>query len=237
MSASSPEAVAEYFGATLVEATLEPSYNVAPTNDVYVIRSDGASRLLDAFHWGLVPKWAKDPSIGNRMINARSETLTEKAAFRSAFRHRRCLVPIDGFYEWRAIPGQKKKQPYYIHRADGEPIALAGLWEQWASPDGSQLRSCTIVTCGPNETMAPIHDRMPAILPPRAWDEWLAPDNDDGASLSRLLVPAPPELLVVRAVGTDVNNVRNKGAHLVDSVQPEVDLPGEAVSSQSETSA
>lgn len=228
VSASSPEDLANYFSASPAEASLEPSHNVAPTNDVYVVRVDGEARRLDAFHWGLVPGWAKDPSIGNRMINARAETIGEKAVFRSAFRRRRCLVPADGFYEWAAVPGQKRKQPYFMHHRDGEPLAFAGLWEQWRRDDEPVLRSCTIITCAPNETMAPIHDRMPAILPPSAWDQWLDPANDDQDALQGLLVPAPPALLVVRPVSTEVNNVRNKGAHLIDEV--EVPAPGEGQS-------
>lgn len=232
VSASSPEDLANYFSASPGEALLEPSHNVAPSNDVYVVRVDGDTRRLDAFHWGLVPGWAKDPSIGNRMINARAETIGEKAVFRNAFRRRRCLVPADGFYEWAAVAGQKTKQPYFMHRRDGEPLAFAGLWEQWRRDDEPTLRSCTIITCAPNETLAPIHDRMPAILPASAWDEWLDPGNDDQAALQAFLVPAPPALLVVRPVSTEVNNVRNKGAHLIDEVA--VPVPGEG---QSETSA
>lgn len=157
------------------------------------------------------------------MINARAETLATKGAFKHAFAHRRCLVPVDGFYEWQRVPGQKVKQPYFVHRPDGEPLALAGLWEEWRGPDrdGSErLRSATIVTTTPNETMAAIHDRMPVILPPAVWDEWLSPTEDDLDALGRLLVPAPAELLVLRPVSTEVNSVRNQGSHLVGPVDP-----------------
>lgn len=219
VSSSSPAELASYFSATPAsEKLLEPSYNVAPTNDVYVIVDDPAgARRLDAYHWGLVPRWAKDPSVGNRMINARSETLAEKSTYRSAFRQRRCIVPADGFYEWKTVPGQKTKQPVYLRRQDGEPLAFAGLWEEWHRGD-DRLRSTTIITCGANELIAPIHDRMPVVLAPSAWDEWLDPRVDDTAALGRLLVPAPPALFAVHDVGTEVNNVRNSGAHLIDPV-------------------
>lgn len=221
VSATPPDQIAAYFGTEAPEALLEPSYNVAPTNDVYAVLSDGSTRHLDAFHWGLVPLWAKDPKIGSKMINARAETLAEKNAFKSAFKRRRCLIPADGFYEWKKAPDappKAKKQPYFIHRPDDEPYAFAGLWEVWKGPDKDQepLRSCTIITTGPNAAMAAIHDRMPAILPPSAWDTWLDREVDDLDLLGRLLVPSAPELIELRPVSTEVNNVRNKGEHLID---------------------
>jgi putative SOS response-associated peptidase YedK len=227
VAATPPDQVAAYFGAA-AEALLEPSWNVAPTNDVYAVLEDGGTRHLDAFRWGLIPSWAKDPKIGSRMINARAETLAEKNAYKAAFRKRRCLVPADGFYEWKAVPGQKRKQPYFIHRADGEPVAFAGLWEVWRGPERDQepLRTATIITTEANETMAPVHDRMPVILPASAWGPWLDRDNDDLETLGRLLVPAPPTLLTLRPVSTEVNNVRNKGPELIDPVpEPVADQP------------
>lgn len=226
VSASPPDEIAKYFAVDQVaEAVLEPSYNVAPTNDVYVVHETGDVRRLDAFHWGLVPIWAKDLKVGNRMINARAETLADKSAYRHALRKRRCLIPVDGFYEWKALPGQRRKQPYYVSRPDGEPLALAGLWEEWRGPDrdgSSVVRSCTIITTTPNDLMATIHDRMPAILPPGAWDQWLDPAPvEDLAPLSGLLVPAPSGLLTLRPVSTDVSNVRNQGEHLIDEVPVE----------------
>jgi putative SOS response-associated peptidase YedK len=233
---------------SLVEG-LEPSYNVAPTNAIYTVDAHGGVRRLTARQWGLVPFWAKDPKIGNRMINARSETLATKNSFRQAYRKRRCLIPADGFYEWRAVPGQKAKQPYHITSRDGAPLAFAGLWEQWRpkdDPDGAPadraasgagagatgaagaqpevLETCTIITCGANETMAPIHDRMPVILSPDAWDPWLDVGEDDTEALGQLLVPAPPTLLRLWPVTRAVNNVRDKRPHLVD-VDPEPDDP------------
>lgn len=225
VSASPPDEIARYFGAERTrDALLEPSYNVAPTDDIYVVRQSGTSRRLEAFHWGLVPFWAKDPSVGNRMINARAEGLADKGAYRSAFRDRRCLVPADGFYEWRKIEGRRQKQPYFVHRPDDEPMAFAGLWERWRGPDresDEMLRSCTIVTTSANDTMAPIHDRMPVVLPPSAWDQWLDPDGHDTAGLGALLVPAPSTFTVVHPVGPDVGNVGNDGPQLVEPVDPD----------------
>ena len=222
VSTTPPEELATYFDAVApTEAALQTEYNVAPTSDVYVVMSDGDARRLRPLHWGLVPFWAKDPSIGNRMINARAEGLAEKNAYKAAFKRRRCIVPADGFYEWKKVAGHKTKQPYFIHRPDHELLAFAGLWEEWKpkGSDGSdRLRSTTIITTTANETMAPVHDRMPVILPPGAWDEWLDPDNDDTAALGRLLVPAPPRVLTMHAVSTDVGNVRNHGPHLIDPI-------------------
>jgi putative SOS response-associated peptidase YedK len=219
VSATPPDQVAAYFGAEAPEALLEPSWNVAPTTDVYAVLADGSTRRLDAFHWGLVPRWAKDVKIGSRMINARAESLATKGAYKHAFQRRRCIVPADGFYEWQKRPGEKTKQPYFIHRPDGEPYAFAGLWETWKGPDGKGdevLRSCTIITTTPNSEMAKIHDRMPVLLPPDAWDTWLDPDQQDLELLGRLLVPAPPQLITLRPISTQVNNVRNDGPELMD---------------------
>lgn len=227
VSSSSPADLAQYFGAegTPTEA-LDQSWNVAPTNDVYVVHADGGVRRVDAFHWGLVPSWAKDPKVGSRMINARAETLATKGAFKPAFQRRRCIVPVDGFYEWHKVPGQKAKQPCFVHRPDDEPYAFAGLWAVWRGPDkddSQRLRSTTIITTNANEAMAKIHDRMPVVLPASAWDEWLDPANDDIETLGRLLVPAPSELTVLRPVSTQVNKVANKGPELVEEVEPVAD--------------
>lgn len=220
VSSSTPDEIAQYFDAEApTEAALEPSWNVAPTNDVYVVLADGETRRVASHHWGLVPFWAKSPAIGSKMINARAEGLADKGAFKHAFRTRRCIVPADAFYEWQKVPGQKAKQPYLIARPDGEPLAFAGLWEEWRGPERDQrLRSTSIITTTPNALMATIHDRMPVILPPTAWDRWLDPTNHDLEALGELLVPAPAEVLVLRPVSTEVNNVRNDGPHLADAV-------------------
>ena len=224
VSASPPDEIARYFDVVdVAEEVLDPSYNVAPTDDVYVVREEDERRALDAFHWGLVPRWAKDPSIGNRMINARSEGAADNNAFKWPLRKRRCIVPADGFYEWKKVSGNKIKQPYYFTRVDGELLAFAGLWEEWRGPerDGSQfMRSVTILTTAANGAMSPIHDRMPVILPPSSWDGWLDRSQDDLANLDALLVPAPDSLLAMRAVSTEVNNARSAGRQLIDPVEP-----------------
>lgn len=222
VSATPPDQIARYFDAEAPEQALEASYNVAPTNDVYTVLVDGGVRRVEAMHWGLIPFWAKDPSVGNRMINARAETLATKNAFKHAYKKKRCLIPADGFYEWKVVPGQKRKQPMYIHRVDGEPMAFAGLWEVWRNsndPD-EEVHSCTIITGDPNDKVREIHDRMPVILPPSAWETWLDPETQDLEVLGKLLVPAPASLIAVHPVSTEVNNVRNKGAHLIDPVDP-----------------
>jgi putative SOS response-associated peptidase YedK len=231
VSSSPPDELAKYFAVEQVaEQALEPSYNVAPTKDIYVVLETGGVRRLDAFHWGLVPFWAKDPSVGNKMINARADSVTTKNSYKRAFAKRRCIIPADGFYEWQKIPGQKAKQPMYIERADGEPLAFAGLWELWrpkGAPEGDDsqlLRSCTIITGEPNDKMAEIHDRMPVMLPASAWAAWLDPANDDLENLGKLLVPAPSELITIHPVGTAVNNVRNDGPELVERAEP-LDIP------------
>lgn len=233
VSESPPDEIARYFAAEdITPSALQPSWNVAPTDDIYVVYARGGARRLDAVRWGLVPPWAKDLSVGSRMINARAESLDRNGAFKPAFARRRCLIPADGFYEWKAVPGQKKKQPMFIHRRDGEPYALAGLWETWRprvalttggarSPKrsvGESLLSATIVTTNASEAMLGVHDRMPVILAPSAWDAWLDQDNTDLDALGRLLVPAPAALTVMRPVAPDVSNVRSNGPHLTDAI-------------------
>jgi putative SOS response-associated peptidase YedK len=193
VSTQSPDEVARYFAAAPPEESLPASWNVAPTNDVWaVVETPDGGRRLAAFHWGLVPVWAKAIAVGNKMINARAETLATKNAYKPAFAKRRCIVPMDGFYEWKAASRPKgPKQPMYVSRLDGEPLAVAGLWETWrdrdAGPDAPWLHSLTIVTTAANATMAPVHDRMPVILSPRDWDRWLDPANHDTAQLGQLL--------------------------------------------------
>jgi putative SOS response-associated peptidase YedK len=225
VSASPPDEIARYFDAVPApaEQVLEANYNVAPTDDVYVVLESGGVRRVEALRWGLVPWWAASPAVGSRMINARAESLAEKNAFKPAFEKRRCIIPADGFYEWQKIDGRKAKQPVYVHRPDGEPLAFAGLWEVWRDPndrDRGALHTCTIITTSANETMAPVHDRMPVILPPEAWDEWLDAAHEDIDLLGKLLVPAPARLIRLHPVSTDVNSVRNQGAALIERVEP-----------------
>lgn len=227
VSASPPDELARYFGAEAADQIIEPSYNVAPTNDVYVVRraSNAAGtdiRELTALRWGLVPFWAKDLKIGSKMINARAETILEKPAFKKSFSRRRCLVPADGFYEWAKVQGEKAKQPYLIQRADGEPLVLAGIWERWSerNDDGSRdessqpIETFTILTCAPNATMAPIHNRMPVLLAPKVWDDWLASETAEDFLVS-LLKPAPDDLLTTHPVSTAVNRVVNNSPELI----------------------
>lgn len=239
VSASPPDEIARYFDAEPPEAALDPSYNVAPTNDVYVVHVDGSTRRVEPMHWGLVPHWAKDPSIGNKMINARAETLATKNAFKSPLAKRRCIIPADGFYEWMKVPGQKQKQPMFIHRSDGEQFAFAGLWSVWRDPnaskeerqaDGGTLHSCTIITGEPNDKVRPVHDRMPVMLPADTWETWLNPAIQDIEVATKLLVPAPSSFVDLHPVSTDVNNVRTRGAHLIDRVDPPTTgaVPGQA---------
>lgn len=223
VSASPPDELANYFGAAEPDGGLEPNFNVAPTNEVYVVRAADGNRNLASLRWGLVPFWAKDLKIGSKMINARAETVAEKPAFRKAFQTRRCLIPADGFYEWAKVTGQKTKQPYFIHRPDGEPIVFAGMWERWkprledgktVDEDAEVIETCTILTCEPNNTMATIHNRMPVLLAPGVWDDWLSEETPMDF-VSSLMKPAPDDLLRLVPISTAVNNVRNKGEELI----------------------
>ena len=251
VTASSPALIADRFAVDEVDATVapdpEPDYNVSPRRNVLAVRAraqdegeDGEpERVLSRLRWGLVPSWAKELKVGDRMINARAETVASKPAYRRAFANKRCLIPADGFYEWKAAPAtgggasgtaKPRKQPYFIHRKDGEPLAFAGLWEVWKVPNDSPddvkdvggddgwVRSCVIVTTTANDLMAPIHNRMPVILPESAWEQWLDPDEHDVDALAKLLVPAPNALLEAYPVSTAVNNARNNGPELARAV-------------------
>jgi len=168
--------------------------------------------------WGLIPSWAKDPSIGNRMINARSETLAEKPSFKAAYKRRRCLVLADGFYEWRKNP-DKSKTPMYVQLESRDPFAFAGLWESWHSPDGDHVLSCTIITTQPNDFVRKIHNRMPVILPRRAYEQWLDPDEQKPDRLQPLLAPYPAEEMTAYPVSTTVNNPRNETPECIEPVE------------------
>jgi putative SOS response-associated peptidase YedK len=217
-----PEQIRQAFPWLTVPDGIQPHFNVAPTQPVAVVPNNGQNKL-DFFVWGLIPSWAKDPEIGSRMINARAETLLEKPSFRTAFRRRRCLVLADGFYEWRTDqddpqnPGRKVKTPMYIRLRNGRPFAFAGLWEEWNSPDGSQILSCTIITTRPNALMSQIHNRMPVILPEASYPLWLAHNEVDPAELAPLLQPYPVEEMSAMPVSRLVNNPAN---NLPDCVLP-----------------
>ena len=217
---------------------LPPRYNVAPTLPVYAValtkpkaeeEEKGPRRALGTFRWGLVPSWAKDTSVGNRMINARAEGIADKPAYRKAVARRRCIIPADAFYEWqrRARPDGKPagKLPYAVRRQDGQPMALAGIWEFWRpkdDPDAEPVRSCAIVTTEANSLMAPIHDRMPVILEPEDWAAWLDPATDMSV-VQGLMVPAADGVLEAYPVSSQVNNVANDGPQLLE---PLPDPPG-----------
>jgi putative SOS response-associated peptidase YedK len=205
--------IARHFGTTNAVPNLVPSFNKAPTQDGLVVRRHPATgaRHLDALRWGLVPRWARDATGAARMMNARGESVADKPAFRDAFQRRRCLVPMDGFYEWRQ--DGKAKQPFACALRSGEPMACAGLWEGWQQPDGAWLRTYTIITCAAAGRQALLHDRMPVILPPAAWDAWLA--TDDEATLLALLTPAEDALLAFWPVAPRVGRVAEDDAGLI----------------------
>lgn len=209
------EAVAEFFD--LPETPfLAPRYNIAPTQPVAAVRvnRDTKQRELVHFHWGLIPSWSKDPTIGSRMINARSETAAEKPSFRAAIKYRRCLVPADGFYEWQKQNGSK--QPMRIGMADGGLFAIAGLWEHWQSPDGSEIESCTLLTTEPNELLRPVHNRMPVILAPEDFELWLDPAAQHAGEVQHLLGPFPAGAMDFYPVSTHVNNPANEDPRCIE---------------------
>ena len=210
------EELIERFKLKLIEAQVEPRYNIAPTQDIAVVVETERGRVLKSLRWGLVPRWAQDVAIGNKMINARAETLAEKPSFRSLLKSHRCVIPASGFYEWKAEAG--KKTPYYIHRQDDEPFGFAGLWTEWKEKgsDKPPLGTCTIITTAANELMQSIHQRMPVILPSEACAEWLNPDNEESEDLIKLLVPYAWADIEAYPVATTVNSPRNQGKELIE---------------------
>jgi len=207
--------LAQIFDAEPLVADPGDHFNVAPTNEAMVVVEKEGRRAVTSYRWGLIPHWAEDRSIGQRMINARAETLATSGAFRDSFRRRRCLVPVDAFYEWRREGGLRL--PHAIRREDGQPLALAGLWSGWRDPETAEVvRTFTIVTTRSNELVASIHDRMPVVIPPDAWGRWLDPEAGDVAELNGLLVPAEPSGLVLYPVSRRVNNVRNDERELLE---------------------
>jgi putative SOS response-associated peptidase YedK len=214
--------VTEQAPATTPAAATKPRYNVAPTSPLTIVRQrPEEGRTVEQVRWGLIPSFAKDAKGAARMINARAETVATSPVFRTSFKARRCIVPSDGFYEWRRTGGPK--QPYFLHPPAGSVLALAGLWAVWKDPaTGLWVPSAAVITTDANRAMSAIHDRMPVLLPREAWDDWLDPTLDDQEYLLSLLVPAPDDVLDMVAVSTRVNNVRNDGPELivrVDEVQ------------------
>lgn len=194
------------------------SWNVAPTKQVYAVAEHEEERQLGTFGWGLVPFWAKDPKIGARLINARVETVAEKPAFRDSFAARRCIIPADGFYEWESK--ERGKLPHYFYDPENRPLALAGLWSSWKDPDsGDRYRTCTIVTRDASDVVAPIHDRMPVVLPRTVWDAWLDVANKDPKSIRDLVSGLAVPDLQEHAVSTLVNRVVNDVPELISPLE------------------
>jgi putative SOS response-associated peptidase YedK len=211
--------LAEIFAAEPLAEELGARYNVAPTDEALVVVQREERRAITAYRWGLIPHWADAAKVGSRMFNARAETLTASPAFRDAFRRKRCLVPVDAFYEWHREGA--RRQPFTIGRADGRPLVLAGLWSGWHDPRADRVvRTFTIVTSGPNEQMAGLHDRMPVIVPDESWDPWLDPELADPGELQALFEPSDEVELRIQAVSSLVNNVRNDGPALIEPIDP-----------------
>jgi putative SOS response-associated peptidase YedK len=211
--ATTPEALADAFALTEVP-DFPRRYNIAPTQPVATIVQDGKTprRKFRLMRWGLIPSWAKDPAIGNKLINARAETVQEKPSFRNAFKRRRCLIPADGFYEWQKIKGSSK-QPYYFHLNDGKLFAFAGLWESW-----NDIETCTILTTAANDLLQPVHDRMPVIVGPQLYDTWLSTNIQDPDPLLPILEPYSPEPMAAHPVGTWVNTPSNDDPRCIEEL-------------------
>jgi putative SOS response-associated peptidase YedK len=210
------EMLSEIFGITEPPSfPIEPRYNIAPTQQIPVVRqyADSQSRL-DSMRWGLVPAWTKEAPSGPPLINARSETVAEKPSFRLAIKYRRCLIPVSGFYEWRREG--ERKTPVYIKLKNGSPMVFAGIWESWKGPDGKTTDSCSILTTAANDLMSPIHDRMPVILNPGNWEQWLERDQRDPEKLRPLYQPYPGDEIEMYPVSSMVNSVKNGGPELID---------------------
>lgn len=214
---STPEELAGYFNIDSLP-DIHPRYNIAPTQDILIVRVEEEQRCFANARWGLVPHWAKDIGTGYNTINARAETVESKPAYRDAFKHRRCLIPSDGFFEWQPIPGSKKKQPWFITGRDHKPMAFAGLWEQWRNPEGEVLDSCSIIVTEAIDLIKPIHDRMPVILSPDVWGDWLDPGKQDINNLKNILKPSNNGDITFWQVGSMVNNARNNTAECIAPV-------------------
>jgi len=209
-----PAELEDAFGGYVFPSQFAPRYNIAPSQPVLAIPNSNEKKA-DFFQWGLIPSWAKDPSIGNKLINARGETLAEKPSFRGGFKYKRCLILADGFFEWKSEPGSKTKTPYFIYMKDHQPFAFAGLWDVWQSPDGGSLRSCTIVTTEPNELMKSLHNRMPVILNREDYRDWLDPAPRAPDSLRHLIKPYSPENMAAHPVSSLVNRPGNDSPELL----------------------
>lgn len=205
------------FPGFFVPENISPRYNIAPTQPILAFPNTGEKKA-DLFVWGLIPSWSKDPTIGVRMINARSEGVSEKPSFRGPYRYKRCIVPVTGFFEWKKQPDSKVKTPYNICMKDGSVFGLAGLWDEWLSPDGSQVKTCTIITTSPNPLMARLHDRMPVILEPDSYLKWLDPKPVSSGYLDELLCPFDESKMAAYPVSTLVNSAANDSPLCVQAV-------------------
>ncbi len=215
VQAQDPAEYAEHFGAALaLSESLTPSWNVAPTDQVYAVAEHEGDRLLGAFRWGLIPWFAKDKKIGARHINARAESVHSKPSFKDSFVNRRCLIPADGFYEWERME-TGGKLPHYLFRRDGSPLALAGLWASWSDEQGERITSCTVITTTPNDLVAPIHNRMPVVLTEDAWTRWLDSDFGDVEVLRLMMTSLDSEAMAEHPVSTLVNKVANNYAECI----------------------
>jgi putative SOS response-associated peptidase YedK len=194
-----------------------PRFNIAPTQPVPIVRLFEGQRQFALVRWGLIPGWVKDPRSFSLLFNARGESVLERPAFQAAMRYRRCLVPFDGFYEWKH--SGRRRQPYYIHARDGGPLAFAGLWESWMGPNGEEMETAAIITTSANDQLAPLHDRMPVILPAEAFDLWLDYRNVDAETATRLITPAREDLLEIHPVSDAVNRAENDVPELIEPVE------------------
>jgi putative SOS response-associated peptidase YedK len=218
--ATPAQLIAEHFGLAEVPE-LSPRYNIAPTQSVATVRSfaDRDAPVFEPRRWGLIPSWAKDPGIGSRMINARVETAAEKPAFRAAFRRRRCLVPADGFYEWKPHP--KRRRPHHVRLPDGGLFGLAGLFEAWKSPEGEAVASCTLLTTAANASLSALHDRMPIIVAPEHYERWLDPELQDPDAILALTGASVSDRLCFQPVGFAVNSPRNDDPSCIEAAEPD----------------
>ncbi|HTT47246.1 MAG TPA: SOS response-associated peptidase [Pseudolabrys sp.] len=214
---ASPEVLRALF-AYAEQPNFPPRYNIAPTQPIAIVRLVDGKRQFALVRWGLLPSWVKDPMTFTLLINARGESVVDKPAFRAAMKRRRCLIPADGFYEWQKAGDRKR--PFYVHAKSGEPLAFAGLWETWTGPNGEELDTAAIVTTRANKTLGPIHDRMPVIVPPEAFDLWLNSNEVDTTTASALIAPALDGLLEAYEISTAVNRTANDNAKLLEPIVP-----------------
>ena len=236
---SAPEAIRALF-AYQERPNFPPRYNVAPSQPIPIVRLADGVRQFALVRWGLIPSWVKDPRAFALLINARGESVNEKVAFRNAMRRRRCLVPADGFYEWKREGNRTR--PYFVRRKDRKPLALAGLWETWIGPNGEEMESAAIVVTGANRTLAAIHDRMPVIVPPEAFELWLDCANVDAQTAAALIAPAPDGLLEAYEISPAINRAANDGATLIEPLNAGAAaavtaMPAELAAAPTETTA